>query len=236
MDWDKAYQLLHCESETQLTQVFTQQLNDLGIQYFGYFVLSNNPEQSPVIIGNYPENWTNQYIERNYMDVDTTVALCCMKVTPFTWGMAKKLNMDPKSIEFWQEAKQHQIEHGVSVPIHINTQQKVGIGCSILDSNEASWLNQYGKHLAVLSTLYHQQRESLVHSPDRVIKQLKLTHRELECGKWVCAGYTLDQVALKTRISERTVRFHLDKLKQKLGVSTREQVIVKLIAYGLVTP
>jgi DNA-binding CsgD family transcriptional regulator len=50
----------------------------------------------------------------------------------------------------------------------------------------------------------------------------------------MCNGHTLQQIADKMIITERTVRFHLNQLKYKLNARTKEQVIAKLIMHGLV--
>lgn len=48
-----------------------------------------------------------------------------------------------------------------------------------------------------------------------------LTPREKEILQLVLAGWTNKAIAIKFRISEKTVEFHLDNLYTKLGVRTR---------------
>lgn len=56
-----------------------------------------------------------------------------------------------------------------------------------------------------------------------------LTPRELECLTWVARGKTDAQIANVLSVSPRTVRFHIDNAKNKLGVGTRVQAVTKLL-------
>ncbi len=54
-----------------------------------------------------------------------------------------------------------------------------------------------------------------------------LTPRDAECLHWIADGKTDSQVAAILQISPRTVRFHIDNAKTKLGASTRVQAVAK---------
>jgi DNA-binding NarL/FixJ family response regulator len=49
-------------------------------------------------------------------------------------------------------------------------------------------------------------------------------------------GLTNDEIAARLYISESTVRFHLQKLKAKLGARNKTELIARAIRKGLVTP
>jgi LuxR family transcriptional activator of conjugal transfer of Ti plasmids len=57
----------------------------------------------------------------------------------------------------------------------------------------------------------------------------KLTARELECLTWVSRGKTDQDVARLIAVAPRTVRFHIDNAKTKLGVETRVQAVARLL-------
>jgi DNA-binding CsgD family transcriptional regulator len=54
-----------------------------------------------------------------------------------------------------------------------------------------------------------------------------LTPRESECLRWVADGKTDVEVGKILAISPRTVRFHINNAKIKLGVATRIQAVAK---------
>ena len=64
----------------------------------------------------------------------------------------------------------------------------------------------------------------------------RLTRRELEVLQWVAAGKSSWEIARITSCSEATVNFHLANVRQKFGVNTRQQAVVKAIALGLISP
>jgi DNA-binding CsgD family transcriptional regulator len=58
---------------------------------------------------------------------------------------------------------------------------------------------------------------------------LTLTVRETQCLRYVAIGHTDAEIGKMLGISPRTVRFHVDSAKTKLGVSTRVQAIAKAL-------
>lgn len=61
----------------------------------------------------------------------------------------------------------------------------------------------------------------------------RLSHREIECLRWLAAGKTLYEAAIILDISERTLRFHIANARERLGVATTMQAVVAAaLAYG----
>ena len=60
-----------------------------------------------------------------------------------------------------------------------------------------------------------------------------LSRRELECLQWLAAGKTLTEAACILGISERTLRFHVNNARDRLGVATTMQAVVAAaLTYG----
>jgi DNA-binding CsgD family transcriptional regulator len=55
----------------------------------------------------------------------------------------------------------------------------------------------------------------------------EITTREAQCLHWLEEGNSDEEIAAILGISKRTVRFHLDNLKKKYGVTRRTQVLAK---------
>ena len=64
----------------------------------------------------------------------------------------------------------------------------------------------------------------------------RLTKRELEVLNWVMVGKSSWEISKITNCSEATVNFHIGNVRQKFGVSTRQQALVKAIGMGILTP
>jgi len=63
-----------------------------------------------------------------------------------------------------------------------------------------------------------------------------LNDREIETLMWAARGKTSEEIATITSIAERTVNFHLNNARDKLGVATRIQAAVKATVTGIIEP
>ena len=67
-------------------------------------------------------------------------------------------------------------------------------------------------------------------------KRIKLNGREIEILTWVARGQTSAQIASKLRMPKRTVDFHVDNARVKLGADTRTEAAVKAATSGVIKP
>jgi DNA-binding NarL/FixJ family response regulator len=66
--------------------------------------------------------------------------------------------------------------------------------------------------------------------------QCDLNDREIEALMWAARGKTTEDIAAIMSITERTVHFHLNNARDKLGVATRIQAAVKATVAGFIEP
>jgi DNA-binding NarL/FixJ family response regulator len=66
--------------------------------------------------------------------------------------------------------------------------------------------------------------------------QVELNEREIESLTWSARGKTSDEIAQILGLTKRTVDFHLDSARSKLGVANRTQAVVKAVTGGLIEP
>jgi DNA-binding response OmpR family regulator len=67
-------------------------------------------------------------------------------------------------------------------------------------------------------------------------KRIDLGERERETLTWAARGKTFAEIGQILGLSRRTVEFHLDNARRKLGVSTRTQALVKAAVGQLIEP
>jgi DNA-binding NarL/FixJ family response regulator len=60
-----------------------------------------------------------------------------------------------------------------------------------------------------------------------------LTQREVEVLKLVSRGLTVEDISSKLDISARTVRFHVDAARTKMGAANREEAVALAVKAGL---
>ena len=70
----------------------------------------------------------------------------------------------------------------------------------------------------------------------QLAEQYALSARERECLGWCAAGKTAWETGQILGLSEHTVAYHLDKVKRRFGLATRQQVVARAVSLGLVSP
>ncbi|KHK54418.1 LuxR family transcriptional regulator [Ralstonia sp. A12] len=66
--------------------------------------------------------------------------------------------------------------------------------------------------------------------------QVQLSEREVEVLAWSARGKTSGEIATILGLSKRTVDFHIDNARLKLGVATRIEAVVKASSAGIIKP
>ena len=67
-------------------------------------------------------------------------------------------------------------------------------------------------------------------------KQIGLREREVETLTWAARGKTFWEIGEILGVSKRTVEFHLENARRKLGVATRTQALIKAATGHLIQP
>jgi DNA-binding response OmpR family regulator len=67
-------------------------------------------------------------------------------------------------------------------------------------------------------------------------RHIELAGREVETLTWAARGKTFAEIGEILGLSRRTVEFHLDNARKKLGVPTRTQALVKAAVGQLIEP
>src|SRR2546421_80761 len=85
-------------------------------------------------------------------------------------------------------------------------------------------------------SIAHDGREGLAailrQMPDLVL----LNEREVETLTWVARGKTSAEIAQILGLTKRTVDFHIDNARIKLGAATRTQAVIKAATGRLIEP
>jgi DNA-binding CsgD family transcriptional regulator len=65
-------------------------------------------------------------------------------------------------------------------------------------------------------------------------REMNLSARELDCLQWTAAGKTAFETGVILGITERTVRFHQNAAREKLGCATTTQAVAKAVVDRLI--
>jgi DNA-binding NarL/FixJ family response regulator len=73
-------------------------------------------------------------------------------------------------------------------------------------------------------------------SPAGTFQHVELSDREIEALTWSARGKTSQEIAQILGLSKRTVDFHIENARQKLGVATRVEAAVRAAMGRLIEP
>ncbi|MGY3619165.1 DNA-binding CsgD family transcriptional regulator [Bradyrhizobium sp. USDA 10063] len=148
----------------------------------------------------------------------------------FRWGLEFGTPIRSTSeLKFFEEAASFGIRCGFTIPIHDNSgaiaavsfatdKRRIGFERSIRERPDA---------LQLIARYFHAHVKPKLQL-DRLIGGTLLSPRELECLQWSSRGKSAGDIGTILGISQRTVAFHLDNARAKLGVRTIRQAAVLL--------
>jgi len=133
----------------------------------------------------------------------------------------------------WTDLLSEPVRQGDAVvtPVHQSGALKgaaVFAGFDIKDSSVAR---------ASLSVVAHAAfgRVQALQNGDKPRNVAALTARELDCLQMLARGMPDEDIARIVGISRRTVRYHVDNAKQKLGVNSRVHAVAAAVQRGMIT-
>ena len=144
-----------------------------------------------------------------------------------------------KQHALYEEACHFGIRSGITMPIH-GCHGEAGLISFATDVLPGKTFTERVSHfiadLSLLRDYAFQSSLKYMRAHGAAEPVPHLTKRELEVLKWVMAGKSSWEISRITDCAEATVNFHISNIRQKFGVNTRQQALVKAIALGIVTP
>lgn len=222
-----------------LRAIFNETATSLGFRYFTYHIVRvpGLGSRLPYVVTTYPESWVTHYITEGYVHVDPVLIQGPKSVVPFNWNeVARPVELSEKQSRLFHEAHDYGIADGMSVPIHGPNGEYASMSL-VADGGgrEAELTTRRYRHLMhLLSLYYHNHTGSILIEKHLPTAFPELTDRERECLQWVSKGKTTWDISAILNIAERTVIFHIENAKKKLGVYSRSHAVVKAIMLGLI--
>ena len=132
----------------------------------------------------------------------------------------------------WQESFRFIAKQGDALAIPV-VGSAGAEGLAIL-SGPIERLNALSRSLLQIAVHLAFKRAAQLNSEPEPEIHSNLSARQAECLTWVAQGKTDPEIGIILGVSPRTVRFHLDKAKDKLKVMTRVQAVTKAVKDRLI--
>ena len=235
VDMGNLTQLLSCTNEAAWRDTLFTLAKRQGFDQVVYGVIGSRQDklESAFLQSNYSSSWRDRYDTDRLHYVDPTVTHCLSSSLPIVWQ--PDTFSGPRQREFYEEACGHGIRSGITFPIH-GPNGEFGVvsfaSDALPDPREAL---QAMSSLALIRDYAFESSLRFVR-PQQLQDKPRLTRRELEVLKWVMVGKSSWEISKITNCSEATVNFHIGNVRQKFGVSTRQQALVKAIGMGILIP
>ncbi|TIN74366.1 LuxR family transcriptional regulator [Mesorhizobium sp.] len=216
--------------EADLRAALADVSSGLDLLAFAYLSLPLRSDEKPTLISNYSASWTARYFENRYQSVDPVIVRARCGGCTFRWGLdLKSFELSQAQQLVFEEAAQFGICCGVTIPI-IDRRGNVAAMTFAADEPDPAFFrvaNRYEQGLQLIASCFHFfARRKLSSEP--MVDGVLLTQREYECLKWAARGKSDWEIGCILGIKRRTVAFHLDNARKKLGVSTTKQAIARL--------
>lgn len=181
--------------------------------------------------------WKEHYIAHAFQTVDPVLPMSFSRITPFCYPDIDRRALTPPQRRVFEHAEDFHKHIGLAAPVH-GPWGSVSFLSIYHDGDERA----FRKALRTLPLLHmaashiHEaflaDRQAQQPPPQRIV----FTPRETECVTWAAQGKTAWEISRILRVSERTVKFHMQNAMRKLGVHTRSHAVARAVALGLVRP
>lgn len=172
--------------------------------------------------------WIEHFVTCNYFAIDPLHAAARRSVVPQFWYAKQRRPQDtPEQIRIYQEIEEFGIAQGFNLCIRSHKGE-----ASLCFYCEDAQVDMSAAHpLVQVGAIYLHEYVHRLHADVTENTPCQLTPREIECLTFVRQGLTYAQIAIRLEITERTVTFHLQNAKQKLGVSNLPHAIAKALTH-----
>lgn len=222
--------LFESVDETDLRDALASAAAEFDLGQFAFLTLPSSRSNKTKLISNYPGDWTSHYLNSRYERIDPVIAHAQRQDKPFRWGRrVDRMRTCRQNEQFFDEAAEFGIRCGFTVPV---PDRRGGVAAMTFAADEPNppflrVTEQYSQAFQLIGTCFHfHARRKL--SSNRTIDGVELTPREYECLQWSARGKSAWEIGRILGVKRRTVAFHLDNVRQKLGVRTIKQAVVRL--------
>ena len=187
-----------------------------------------------------PLNWVARYDQMAYVEVDPRITITWDSAIPLIWDQATVRGRSARSDAFLDDALEHGIASGVSFMFHgpRDSHVLVALNSAVphMDHLRREAVNRNMPDILMFGHYFHEifMRSVVEAGIAPRAAGAPLSKRERECLALAAHGLTSDDIAYKLDIRARTVQFHFDSIRSKLGASNRQEAIALAVQGGIV--
>jgi LuxR family quorum sensing-dependent transcriptional regulator len=208
----------------ELDAHFARVMAAFGFDRFATARLDGRHGQPQDLMSHNINEWTAYYADQGYVSVDACARYAWSGRPTFTWSEARRQHApddeaDPrKAARLWGEAAEQGMHDGLIIrslgPAGEVLLTRMVTGDKMIRPADRAILDSIA---VVFSTLRFRLLEQAYDRPTAAL----LTQRETECLRLAGQGLRDTEIAVQLAVSRKTVNFHIENAKRKLGAPTR---------------
>lgn len=229
--------LFEAQSEESWTKSVFSLARNLGFDQTLFAVLKskNEPIENAFLRSNYAGKWRSTYDSERLGYVDPTVTHCLSSTIPLLW--TPECFIKPAQKNMYEEASSYGLRSGIILPIH-GPDGEFGmisfVSEDLANKKSQNDISQYLPTLSIMRDYVFETSKGFSFTGARRQREVSLTPREREVLTWSMVGKTSWETSIILNCSESTINFHLGNIRQKFGVNTKQQAIIKGLKLGLI--
>jgi LuxR family transcriptional activator of conjugal transfer of Ti plasmids len=230
--------ILSTQNDTcEIERLLGRTLEQYGFPRFAYLSFTpRGDDDDTLAMTTYPSPWVKQYCANRYDRIDPVISRSIATTLPFAWSTERSdAKLTRKQKLFLEEASAFGIRHGVTIPLHDRQGKVATLTLAAFGSQLAfdARVEQYRHQLHLIAIYLHAQLRNAMPAPMPLLRPY-LTQRERCCLQWAARGKSALDTAEIICVSRRTVVFHTENAKRKLGVATVQQAVAKGLMYDII--
>lgn len=206
-------------------------LGKFNIKQYQYLFFDRSSVIAPEICSTYPKAWLKFYQKEKLYHTDPILNLARTTVKPFAWSSIIPFLSSEDQI-FFKRAKQFGINDGYTFAVNdaLGNSAFLNVMCDDELHIDILFFNSHRAELQMLLVdlydLYLRQKKYIEYYRNKA--HLIISEKEKQVLSLGCDGLKYKEIATKLGISERTVKFHMSKIVDKLEVGNAKQAFLRV--------
>lgn len=211
---------------------------------FDHFALAQQCSTSRIgrlRLSDFPDAWVERLTGQGLVADDPVLLACERQVSPFAWSsLPELLPLTRRQRDYMAQAREAGLAEGYTVPVHIPGQASGLVSFVVAEGSRLPHESLPAAHYLACFAFEAARRLRLIEqgSPDAAASPSfaqRLTQRQLDCLVLAARGKSNWVAGQLLGLSAGTVHKYLEAAKQRYGVSSRTELVVRALFDGQIS-
>lgn len=228
---------IQANSVGKLFEAYQRAMADIGFDRLIFSLMTEHKSlQKPAghgIIANYPQDWMEYYLEKEFVTVDPVRQKMFISPGVFLWeGIPERQELSKKQRACLFGGMEAGLKSGIGIPLRGPRGAIAGIGAA--SSHGVQDLSPEITSKAHLLSVQFYSQFSALESKDDFSPPVILSDREREILQWCAVGKTREDIAEILSLSDHTVTYHVRNILNKFDAPNITSAAFKALRSGLI--